>query len=275
MQKLKINPAFRDLISPLTEEEYTSLEDAIKTDGCLAPIAVWNGVIVDGHNRHSICTEHDIPFETFEKDFEDDLEAMGWIITNQFARRNLTPKELSYYRGKLYEMRKQADGQKILGQNDPARTSQIIAEERGVTERTIRRDEDFSKAIDALKENVSPQFVKDILSGKAKITQKGAIFVASQPKSEQKAMAAHLMEDDEPEGATDKDIAALQLAADKRFAESCMRTYMSVSLLTAKHVGATSEPYKTEAIGYIMKSLIHMEKVLNDMGIQRNAKELV
>jgi len=55
---------------------------------------------------------------------------------------------------------------------DMKRTSQEIAEERGVTDRTIQRDGVFAAAIDTLKENVSPQFAKDILSGKTKTNRK-------------------------------------------------------------------------------------------------------
>ena len=33
-------------------EEFKSLEDSIKQDGCLRPVELWNGYIVDGHNRY-------------------------------------------------------------------------------------------------------------------------------------------------------------------------------------------------------------------------------
>src|SRR5208283_1992881 len=53
-------------------------------------IAVWNGVIVDGHNRYQICDLHNIPFQTVEKQFADRNQAKKWIILNQLGRRNLS-----------------------------------------------------------------------------------------------------------------------------------------------------------------------------------------
>ena len=58
---LKIDKDFQDLIRPLFKNEYLQLEANLISDGCREPIAVWNGVIVDGHNRYKICTEHGIP----------------------------------------------------------------------------------------------------------------------------------------------------------------------------------------------------------------------
>ena len=50
---------------------------------------VWNGTVVDGHNRYEICTAHGIRFDTVERDFADRSEAILWILRNQLARRNL------------------------------------------------------------------------------------------------------------------------------------------------------------------------------------------
>lgn len=97
LRTLTIDPEFRDLIPPLTEEERRMLEGSIMKHGCDTPLAVWNGVIVDGHNRYAICHEHGIPFAVSEKEFESREDALAWIITNQLGRRNLT----SYQRGEL------------------------------------------------------------------------------------------------------------------------------------------------------------------------------
>ena len=60
--ELTVDPEFRDLIPPLNEEELKLLEESLVADGCESPLTVWNGVIVDGHNRYAICRKHDIPF---------------------------------------------------------------------------------------------------------------------------------------------------------------------------------------------------------------------
>jgi hypothetical protein len=36
---------------------------------------VWQGVIVDGHNRHEIAKKHGLTFEIREKEFEGETEA--------------------------------------------------------------------------------------------------------------------------------------------------------------------------------------------------------
>jgi 16S rRNA G966 N2-methylase RsmD len=87
---IKIDPEFQALIPPLAWEERQQLEANILADGCRDPLVVWNGVLVDGHNRYEICTKHGIDFETVEKEFADRSEAVEWIIRNQFGRRNLS-----------------------------------------------------------------------------------------------------------------------------------------------------------------------------------------
>lgn len=89
MRKLNINKAFRDLIRPLTSDEFEQLESNILDEGCREPLIVWNGTIVDGHNRYKICTDHNIHFETTEIEFESEVDAKIWIIRNQIGRRNI------------------------------------------------------------------------------------------------------------------------------------------------------------------------------------------
>ena len=94
---LIIDPEFRDLIPPLNEEELKLLEASIVADGCESPLIVWNGVIVDGHNRYAICRKHEIPFAIQEKDFSSRDDAMLWMLRNQLGRRNLN----DYQRGEM------------------------------------------------------------------------------------------------------------------------------------------------------------------------------
>ena len=86
---LTVDPEFRDLIPPLNEEELKLLEESLAADGCESPLIVWNGVIVDGHNRYAICRKHEIPFAIQEKNFSSRDDAMLWMLRNQLGRRNL------------------------------------------------------------------------------------------------------------------------------------------------------------------------------------------
>ena len=94
---LTVDPEFRDLIPPLNEEELKLLEASLVADGCESPLIVWNGVIVDGHNRYAICRKHEIPFSIQEKNFSSRDDAMLWMLRNQLGRRNLN----SYQRVEL------------------------------------------------------------------------------------------------------------------------------------------------------------------------------
>jgi len=87
---MKINNELKNLIPPLTPEEYSNLETSIKTEGCRDSIILWGDTIVDGHNRYSVCSEHNIPFKTIIKEFENINEVKLWMIDNQKGRRNLT-----------------------------------------------------------------------------------------------------------------------------------------------------------------------------------------
>ena len=91
MVLLKINKEFRDLIPALSTEEYNGLEESILKDGIREPILVWNGTIVDGHNRYSIAKKYDINFEILERKFDSKKDVKIWILTNQLSRRNITP----------------------------------------------------------------------------------------------------------------------------------------------------------------------------------------
>ncbi len=91
MEELMIDPEFKSLIPPLTDEERDGLEKQLLVDGCRDAIVVWNRIIVDGHNRYAICQEHGIPFSITEKRFGSRAEAKLWILEHQLSRRNLTP----------------------------------------------------------------------------------------------------------------------------------------------------------------------------------------
>ena len=92
---LTIDPEFASKIPPLREEELKQLEENILADGVVInPLIVWNGVIVDGHNRYHILQKHpEIPFSTYKKAFSDRYAAIAWICKNQLGRRNLTPQQ--------------------------------------------------------------------------------------------------------------------------------------------------------------------------------------
>ena len=101
--ELKTRKLFADLIPPLSIEERGELENSIMDEGCRDAICVWNGVIVDGHNRYEICKRRKRAFRVKEMSFDNDEAAVAWIIRNQFGRRNLTAMQRAELALKLKE----------------------------------------------------------------------------------------------------------------------------------------------------------------------------
>ena len=89
--QIQIDAEFKALIPPLAPDELAQLEANIIKDGCRDPLVVWNGILIDGHNRHEICTRNGLPFETVQIQFESRTHARIWMRNNQAGRRNLTP----------------------------------------------------------------------------------------------------------------------------------------------------------------------------------------
>jgi len=90
MKELQIDNELKSLIPPLEKEEYSQLKSSIKKEGCRERLILWNGIIVDGHNRYNICSKENIEFKTTNKKFKDRNEVILWMIDNQLGRRNIS-----------------------------------------------------------------------------------------------------------------------------------------------------------------------------------------
>ncbi len=164
MQKLKVNPKIKEMIEPLTEEEFAQLKDNIETDGCLDPIRVWaeHETIIDGHNRYEICTKSNIPFEIVEIEFETLDDVLIWVVENQLGRRNVTDKQRQYLIGQRYNLEKKKRGGQekneceTVAHSDkkekPGATAEKIAKEQGVSARTVMHNAKFASDVDEVAE---------------------------------------------------------------------------------------------------------------------------
>src|SRR3990167_7937253 len=110
--QLQVDLEFQGLIPSLTDDEKQSLEASLLSEGCRDALIVWQGVLVDGHNRYEICTKHGIGFKTSDKQFDNRESAKIWIIKNQFGRRNLSAfqrSELALELEGIFRERKERD----------------------------------------------------------------------------------------------------------------------------------------------------------------------
>lgn len=158
-QEIKIDPEFKALIPPLSKEEFALLEYNILKDGCRDPLTVWGNTLLDGHNRHEICTKHGLSYQTFTIDLPDREAAMDWMDANQLGRRNLTREAHDLLLGRRYNRTKKSHGSEAgtnrrddiaRDQSDHLqRTAAKLAVEHGVSEATVKRAGQFAEAVEA------------------------------------------------------------------------------------------------------------------------------
>ena len=93
--RLTIDSEFQSMIPPLAGAEYDALERSIVAEGgAHTPIDTWRGIVIDGHNRFSICSRLNLPYQTREHTFPDRAAVKSWMFQNQIARRNLSVDQL-------------------------------------------------------------------------------------------------------------------------------------------------------------------------------------
>ena len=202
--ELRIDDEFRSKIPPLTQDEFNQLEENILSDGeVYEPIIVWNGTIVDGHNRWKIIQKHpEISYRIKEMDFADKWDAFDWMYRKQLGRRNLTETQRAYLIGRLYEARKNSIGnpngrdEKGKYKSDPmghvgeikSKTRNQVAEDSGVSPHMVQNSYEFSRGADALKE-VSQKAFDKVMDGSAKASKKAIGALRNADKEEVKKVA--------------------------------------------------------------------------------------
>lgn len=184
---LSIDPEFRELIPAMSEEEREQLEaNVVEYGGARDPLIVWHRddddlVLLDGHNRLEICTRLKLRFVCESVQLDTREEALDWIAKNQLGRRNLSPENFKLLLGRRYNAAKKTKhdggkGQKRSGGqivHHSEKTSERLAREHGVDEKTVRRAGKFQAAAEAL------GIEKEILSGDVKATEAAVVNAAA------------------------------------------------------------------------------------------------
>lgn len=167
--ELKIDPELKMAMPPLSDTEYRELEENIKDNGCHSPIIVWNGVIVDGHNRYKICHENNIPFYVEEKQFESKADAKLWMLKEQLSRRNLSDVQRVFacldMEPELLEEGRRRMGHKdddALIKRSNHNTREIVAEMASASPVMVQR-------IKKIKQCADKQTIEDVYWGRVKV----------------------------------------------------------------------------------------------------------
>ena len=147
-------PEMAELLPPLSEEQLGALETDLLKNGCYTSIIVNEDlVVIDGHNRKSLCDKHGLPYQMLVFAFDDLLEAKQWALDTQKGRRNLDKWELGKIAMKLkpeIEARAKAnmsaggqayrpseEGLTTLSNLPPISTRKELADSVGLGERTM------------------------------------------------------------------------------------------------------------------------------------------
>ena len=178
-KKPTIDRVFSGIIMPLTTEELGQLERNLLAAGrCRDPLVVWKGrnILVDGHNRLTLCEKHKLASNVVEMEFADQDAVMDWIRQNQLGRRNLAPEAMSYLRGQHYNAEKNAHGgdrksAESSGNDCHLKTDATLAEQYKVAPKTIHNDADFAKDLDAITKICEDDFKNALLRREVKLSR--------------------------------------------------------------------------------------------------------
>lgn len=188
MEKLIIDPEFRDKIPAMPKEDFEGLRSDILRDGYVRdPLVVWDeeNTLLDGHHRwRVICENWELLKDKYtvdRKSFPDRWAAIAWICANQLHKHNMTELQ----RMKLIQEENDAKQKSHGGdrRSEEFSTDEIhqlnqakgkstglravIAKEHGISESAVQTAVEVGRGIDKAAK-VDPEFKREILSGEVK-----------------------------------------------------------------------------------------------------------
>lgn len=214
MEKLIIDPEFRDKIPAMPKEDFEGLRSDILRDGYVRdPLVVWDekNTLLDGHHRwRVICENWELLKDKYtvdRKSFPDRWAAIAWICANQLHKHNMTELQRAKLIQEEYEARKHtvgaADGfrgnqhTKVVSEeihhlpNDKTpKLRAEIAKEHNVAESVVQTAVEVGRGIDKAAA-VDPEFKREVLSGevKARKTDLAALRKLETPEEVAEAIA--------------------------------------------------------------------------------------
>jgi len=180
-------PELMRLSIPFSHEEMAKLESNLIENGCIEPILIWNGLILDGHKRYKICVEENIDFEIEEMEFEDINEAAIWVCSHRIAQYDKKSTTYQYLIGKWYDIQKTVNSEKRKKSGNISfskkytknpddtychygHTSITMGAELGINRSTVEKYRRLSESMDRI-DTIEPMLYQAILSGEVEFCQ--------------------------------------------------------------------------------------------------------
>ncbi|GBU14937.1 hypothetical protein AwPolaro_03150 [Polaromonas sp.] len=194
---ITVNEELRAYIDPLTPDEHAALERSLLAEGCRDALVLWGEVLVDGHNRHGLCTKHGIAFNTVQNTHFKSIDDVHlWMIEQHLGRRSVS----DFQRGVLALRKKDilsARLQAVANQAAASVPETLGAEPKPVSEpvpsreaiaRSARISSSTVNQIEKIQKSAAPELVAAVKAGTISINT--AATVASLPVEAQVAAVA-------------------------------------------------------------------------------------
>ena len=187
---ITVNEDLLAYIDPLTPDEHDALERSLLAEGCRDALVLWGNVLVDGHNRYGICTQHGIAFNTVQNHrFQSIDDVHLWMIDQHLGRRSVS----DFQRGVLALRKKDILGARATSPATDAPTPDAApaapaALSRDALAKAARLSSNTFVQIEKIQKSATPELVAAVKSGTISIN--AAATVASLPVSEQLAAVA-------------------------------------------------------------------------------------
>ena len=181
---LHTDPELIRLSIPFSQDEMSKLESNLIENGCLEPIVIWNGVILDGHKRYKICIDENIDYEIKDMEFQNNIEAAIWICSKRVKQYSKRSAPYLYLIGKWYDYQKlyNFENRKKIGYQSSNElksnvqkgnrrvTSLAMGVELGLNHSTVEKYNKVAESIERL-DSIEPALYKAILSGEVEFSQ--------------------------------------------------------------------------------------------------------
>ena len=201
---IKIEERFSSIIPALSDDEYQQLEANCIKDGIRDPIVLWDGVIIDGHNRYKIAQAHGLDYTTTSKEFASVDAVKEWMILHQFGRRNLSTYHRSLLALQLESLLAPAAAARQARKPNQAPATDnsvptILSEQNPETRETLARVAGVGPAtiskVKVLRDN-APQATRDKLATGEISIDKAYQEVRREEKKQNQEMEFKAIEDD-------------------------------------------------------------------------------